>query len=110
VPTLKITSDVPLVETPVNITVTRFAQDGIDVKSTDVGPPETGKGFVPPAFTVPDVITLLAIADTTAPVMVGLVSVLLVRVCVAAKPTIVSVIAGNVIVLVPETAAGETVI
>jgi hypothetical protein len=86
----------------VNITVILFTHEGMDVNVM----------LVPlvDATDVPEVMTLLAIEDTTAPVIVGLVNVLLVRVCVAANPTIVSVIAGNVIVLVPETAAGETVI
>jgi len=61
------------------------------------------------ACAVADVSTLLAIEDTTAPVIVGLVNVLLVSVCVAARVATVSVAAGNVIVLVPATAGAAIV-
>jgi len=63
---------VPLVLTPLNIIVMRFTQDGMPVKSM----------LVPLvlACEVPEVITLLAIDDTEAPVITGLVSVLLVSV------------------------------
>jgi hypothetical protein len=66
------------------------------------------------ACAVPDVSTLLLIEDTTAPVIVGLVNVGLVNVlpvsvCVAARPTSVSVTAGSVSVLVPATAGASIV-
>ena len=78
----------PLVDTPLNITVTRFTQLGMLVKSM----------LVPlvDATAVPEVITLDAIELTTAPVIVGLVSVLFVNVCVASVPTSVVVAAGRV--------------
>jgi hypothetical protein len=47
---------------------------------------------------------------TGVPVIVGLLNVLFVRVCVAARPTSVSVTAGSVSVLVPATAAAVRVI
>jgi hypothetical protein len=62
------------------------------------------------ATAVPAVITLLPIELITAPVIVGLVSVLLVRVSVVALPTSVSVAAGSVTVFVPETAGADSVI
>jgi hypothetical protein len=63
---------VELAETPLNITVIRFAQDGIDENVM----------LVPlvVACDVPDVRTLLAIDDITAPEMVGLVNVVVVNV------------------------------
>jgi hypothetical protein len=54
---------VPLVETPLNITVILLTQLGIPVKSIDV--PDVL------ATAVPLVITLLAIVDKTAPEMLG---------------------------------------
>ena len=85
--------------TPVNITVMRFTQDGIDENVM----------LVPlvDATAVPDVRTLLAIVDTTAPDMVGLVSVLLVRVCVVTRSTSVEVLDGSVSVLLDATAAAS---
>jgi hypothetical protein len=85
-----------LVETPLNITVIFFTQDGIDENVM----------LVPlvDATDVPDVITLLAIADTTAPDIVGLVSVLLVRVCVETRSTSVELPSGRVSVLLAATA------
>ena len=62
---------VPFVLTPLKITVTRFTQDGMPVKSSDV---------LVADLEVSEVITLLAIDDTEAPVITGLVSVLLVSV------------------------------
>jgi len=91
---------VPLKLTPEKITVMRFTQEGMPVKSTDVGPPDEGKGVVPPAFTVPDVITLDAIVVITAPEIAGLVNVLFVNVCVVFAPTNVVVASGNVSVRV----------
>ena len=79
--------EVPLVETPLNITVTRFTQLGILVKSMLVPLVE--------ATAVPLVITLLFIVLTTAPVIVGLVSVLFVSVCVAESITTLPVTAGK---------------
>ncbi len=84
-----------------NITVIRFTQDGMPVKSTVVPDVE--------AFAVSDVSTLLPIEETTAPVIVGLVNVLPVSVWVAARPTSVSVTAGSVRVLVPATAGAVSV-
>ena len=54
----------PFVDTALNITVIRLTQLGIEVKSILVPDVE--------ACAVPAVITLLAIEDTTAPVIVGL--------------------------------------
>ena len=69
---------VPDKDTPLNITVTRFAHDGMPVKSIAV--PDVD------ACAVPDVITYPPI---TGVLIVGLVSVLLVSVCVSVVPTIV---------------------
>jgi len=83
----------------------RFTHEGMPVKSM----------LVPlvDATAVPDVITLALI--TGVPLIVGLliaglVKVLLVSVSVVALPTRVSVAAGSVTVLVPETAGAESVI
>jgi hypothetical protein len=161
----------PLVETPLNITVIRFTQDGIErneapttvivvdavvcdaltvyVPVLPVVPVNCAVIVVPavtpvpvrtnPTARVPDptavtvmvvpamdavkdvvavdtavpcVITLLAIVDTTAPLMVGLVrvglvSVLLVRVCVVTKSTSVELPDGSVSVLLDATAAAS---
>jgi hypothetical protein len=69
--------DVPSVDTAYNCNVIRFTQLGILVNPT----------LVPlvDATTVPAVMTLLAIELTTAPVMVGLVSVLFVNVWAASS-------------------------
>ena len=82
--------EVPVVLTPLNITVMRLTQLGILLNVM----------LVPLvlATDVPEVITLDAIELTTAPVIVGLVSVLLVSVCVASVPTSVVVAVGNVAV------------
>ena len=74
----------------------------------------TAEGDAGCTCAVADVSTLLPIEETTAPVIVGLVNVGLVNVlpvsvCVAARPTSVSVTAGSVSVLVPATAGASIV-
>jgi len=76
--------------------VIRFTHEGILVKSILVPDVE--------ATAVPDVITLDAIELTTAPVIVGLVSV-----CPVAVVIIVPLVAGNVSVVVPDTAGAAKV-
>ena len=51
-----------------------------------------------------DCVVAVTALDNDPPLIVGLVSVLLVRVCVAAIPAIVSVVAGKVNVVLPENA------
>jgi len=59
----------PFVETTLNITVIRFTQDGIEVKSIEVGLP------VAALTDVPDTIELLIPLTTTLPVPAGIVAV-----------------------------------
>ena len=89
---------VPFVLTPLNITVIRLTHDGIDVKSMLVPDVE--------ATDVPDVNTPTPVG---VPAIAGLVRVLLVSVSVVVLPTRVSVVVGNVSVVVPDTAGEDNV-
>lgn len=79
--------EVPLVETPLNITVTRFAHEGMPVKSMDV--PEVEATAVPSVRAPPWIVLL----EIVAPVIV-----LFVKVCVASVPTSVVAASGSMIV------------
>jgi hypothetical protein len=76
-----------LVLTPLNITVIRFTQEGIDVKSM----------LVPDvlALAVPDVIALLTPMTETVPVPAGIVAVKLLAVFVGTSSTLPPLAAAN---------------
>ena len=85
-------------DTPLNITVIRFTQDGMLVKSIDV--PEVEATAVPEV----NVPTPLGVPEIT-----GEVKVLFVKVSVVALPTNVSVATGSVNTELPLTAGADNV-
>jgi hypothetical protein len=110
-------ADVPLVLTPLNITVIRFTHDGI---AAVVGGPNVMLVPLVDACGDPKVITLLAIDDITAPEMVGLVIVGVAIVgdvartglpvpVAAPSPKRLPEVVGSVSVVMPATAAACTV-